>query len=241
MFKKLFIASLISSICFTSLMAQEAAAATQTADQTEKKEDKYLPLITMEQAFAKALRTRAALAQYINDESAKYQKANDTEKAEIEKNVAAAQKRFNQINTYMDVIYGLGGQRNYQYNRVTSEIYLRVGTVTEVFTRAITARNNLAKQIDQLKKDIEAEKDETKKKTLEDMQLKLAQRYALIVNALYNIFEVHPERHYNFDAATRTLYLKTNDEEITKLREQIKKIEEERKAAEEKKAAEENK
>ena len=90
MFKKLFIASLISSICFTSLMAQEAAAATQTADQTEKKEDKYLPLITMEQAFAKALRTRAALAQYINDESAKYQKANDTEKAEIEKNVAAA-------------------------------------------------------------------------------------------------------------------------------------------------------
>jgi hypothetical protein len=228
MFKKLFIASLICCICLSSLMAQDAD------DKTEKKEDKYLPLITMEQAFAKALKTRAMLAQYINNESAKYQKADDNEKAEIEKNVAAAQKRFNQINTYMDVIYGLGGQRNYEYNRVTSEIYLRVGTVTEVFTRAIAARDNLAKQIAQLKKDIEEEKDETKKKTLEDTQMKLAQRYALIVNALYNIFEVHPERQYNFDAATRTLYLKTNDEEVAKLREQIKKIEEEKKAAAEK-------
>ncbi|MBR4370820.1 MAG: hypothetical protein IKS92_07225, partial [Victivallales bacterium] len=118
-------------------------------------EDKLLPLITMEQAFAKALQTRNVLAQYINQENAKLEKADDAAKEEITKNVTAARRRLAEINTYMDVIYGLGGRRAYEYNRVTSEIYLRVGTVSEVFTRAIATRDALAKQITTLKDAIE--------------------------------------------------------------------------------------
>ena len=228
MLKKFFLASLICSLCFTSLMAQDAE---DVAD-AKKKEDKLLPLITMEQAFAKALQTRNVLAQFINKEAAKLEKADDAEKEEINKNITAARRRLAEINTYMDVIYGLGGRRAYEYNRVTSEIYLRVGTVSEVFTRAIKARDNLAKQIVDLKKALEDETDADKKKNLEASQKAVLQRYALVVNALYNIFQVHPARHYHFDEATRMLFLKTNDEEVQKLRDQIKKAEEEKKAAE---------
>ena len=221
MLKKFFLTSLICGLCFTTLMAQEAE---------EKKEDKLLPLITMEQAFAKALQTRNVLAQYINQESAKLEKADDAAKEEITKNVTAARRRLAEINTYMDVIYGLGGRRAYEYNRVTSEIYLRVGTVSEVFTRAIATRDALAKQITTLKEAIEKETDADKKANLEATQKQAVNRYALVVNALYNIFQIHPVRHYHFDAATRTLFLKTNDEEVQKLQEQLKKAQEEKKA-----------
>ncbi|MBR4902033.1 MAG: hypothetical protein IKZ46_13940 [Victivallales bacterium] len=217
MLKKLLLTSLICGLCFTSLMAQDA---------DEKKEDKLLPLITMEQAFAKALQTRNVLAQYINKENAKLENATTSEKEEITKNVTAARQRLAEINTYMDVIYGLGGRRAYEYNRVTSEIYLRVGTVSEVFTRAIATRDALAKQITELKKAIEDETDADKKKNLEAAQTNAVNRYALVVNALYNIFQVHPARHYHFDAATRTLFLKTNDEEVKKLQEQLKEAKE---------------
>ena len=219
MLKKLFLTTLICGLCFTSLMAQDA---------DEKKEDKLLPLITMEQAFAKALQTRNVLAQYINQENAKLEKADDAEKEELNKNITAARRRLAEINTSMDVIYGLGGRRAYEYNRVTSEIYLRVGTVSEVFTRAIATRDNLAKQIAALKEAIDKETDADKKKALEANQTAAVQRYALVVNALYNIFQIHPVRHYHFDAATRTLFLKTNDEEVQKLQEQLKKAQEEK-------------
>ena len=221
MLKKFFLTSLICGLCFTTLMAQEAE---------EKKEDKLLPLITMEQAFAKALQTRNVLAQYINQENAKLEKADDAAKEEITKNVTAARRRLAEINTYMDVIYGLGGRRAYEYNRVTSEIYLRVGTVSEVFTRAIATRDALAKQITTLKDAIEKETDADKKANLEAAQKEAVNRYALVVNALYNIFQIHPVRHYHFDAATRTLFLKTNDEEVQKLQEQLKKAQEEKTA-----------
>ena len=214
MLKKLFLTSLICSLCISSLMAQEA---------DDQKEDKLLRLTTMEQAFAKALQTRNVLANYINQEIAKLEKADDDAKEELNKNITAARQRLAEINTYMDVIYGLGGRRAYEYNRVTSEIYLRVGTVTEVFTRAIQTRDNLAKQISALKDAIDKEEDADQKKNLETQQNIAVQRYALVVNALYNIFQIHPKRHYHFDEATRTLFLKTNDEEVKKLQEQLDK------------------
>ena len=102
-------------------------------------------------------------------------------------------------------------------------------TVSEVFTRAIATRDALAKQITELKKAIEDETDADKKANLEATQKAAVNRYALIVNALYNIFQIHPVRHYHFDAATRTLFLKTNDEEVKKLQEQLKKAQEEKK------------
>lgn len=238
--KKLVLTAIASAFCFTAIYAQDNAEAAKPADaqaaEAKPVEDKLLPLITMEQAFAKALQNRNILAQYINNEVEKYKKAEEKDKAAIEENIKNARNKLAELNTYMDVIFGLGGRRAYEYNRVTSEIYLTVGTVSEVFTRAIATRDALAKQIAAVKEAIDKEQDAEKKKALEANQTALVQRYALIVNALFNIYQVHPVRNYHFDAATRTLFLKTNDAEVTKLQEQIKKAAEERKATEEKKA-----
>ena len=35
---------------------------------------------------------------------------------------------------------------------------------------------------------------------------------------------MHPERNYHFDVATRTLYLKTSDEEIAQLKAQLEEL-----------------
>lgn len=222
---------LLSALASATLLAAEdkkpaepAAAAAEPAA-AKPAQDKLLPLITMEQAFAKALQKRAALVQLLAQEANDYKAADDKAKPEIEKKFAATRKALAELNTYMDVIYGLGGNRAYEYNRVTSEIYLRVGTVTEVFTRAIATRDAIAKQIAAVKEALDKETDDAKKKNLEAQQAVLVRRYALIVNALFNIFQVHPVRNYHFDAASRTLFLKTSDEEVAKLREQLKKTE----------------
>ncbi len=91
MLKKFFLTSLICGLCFTSLMAQDA---------DEKKEDKLLPLITMEQAFAKALQTRNVLAQYINTENAKREKAPTSHNEPPTTNGTPARRRRAESNTY---------------------------------------------------------------------------------------------------------------------------------------------
>ena len=138
------------------------------------------------------------MAEYINNEVEKSTRSEEKDKAAIEENIKNARNKLAELNTYMDVIFGLGGRRAYEYNRVTSEIYLTVGTVSEVFTRAIATRDALAKQIAAVKEAIDKEQDAEKKKALEANQTALVQRYALIVNALFNIYQVHPVRNYHF-------------------------------------------
>ena len=104
-----------------------------------------------------------------------------------------------------------------------------------MFARAVQARDTYAKRIVELKDIIEKEEDETRKATLQKEHDALAQRWALVVNALYSIYQVHPKRNYQFNPADLTLYLKTNDEEIQKLQEEIEKN---KKQAEEEEAAE---
>lgn len=227
--KKFFTCALVFMMFFGgyALRAEEAAAATL--------EDKLLPLVTMEQAFAKALQRRTLLARFIEQETAKLKESSGEEATKISQGLVQARKAFAELTTYMDVIFGLGGTRAYEYDSVKSTIYLRVGTVTEVFARAVQARDNYAKRIAELKDIIEKEEDETRKATLQKEHDTLAQRWALVVNALYSIYQVHPKRNYQFNPADLTLYLKTNDEEIQKLQAEIEKN---KKQAEEAQAAE---
>ncbi|MFA6928793.1 MAG: hypothetical protein WCT05_00590 [Lentisphaeria bacterium] len=199
------------------LQAEETAAAEANL------EDKLLPLVTMEQAFSKALKRRALLVRFIEQETVKLKESTGEEATTISKNLAQARKALGEATTYMDVIFGLGGNRSYEYDSVKSTIYLRVGTITEVFARAIQARDTYAKRIVELKEIIEKEGDETRKATLQKEHDALAQRWALVVNALYNIYQVHPKRNYQFNPSNLTLYLKTNDEEIQKLQAEIEK------------------
>lgn len=199
------------------LQAEEAAAAEANL------EDKLLPLVTMEQAFVKALQRRALLVRFIEQETAKLKESTGEEATTISKNLEQARKALGEATTYMDVIFGLGGNRAYEYDSVKSTIYLRVGTITEVFARAIQARDTYAKRIVELKEIIEQEADETRKATLQKEHDALAQRWALVVNALYNIYQVHPKRNYQFNPSNLTLYLKTNDAEVQKLQTEIEK------------------
>lgn len=223
----------VIAVCLlgTGVFAQDAAPAAAPAEENAKLEDKLLPLMTMEQAFANALQRRALLANFIVQERAKLEKATEEEKAELNKNIDAATKQFAELTTYMDVIFGLGGRREYEYNRVNSTIYLKVGTVAETFGRAIQARDVRAAKIRELQAALEKEEDATKKEALQKELDGVFRQYALLVNALFRIYQIHPARNYQYVAGNQTLYLKTNDEEINKLKEEIEKKNAESEAA----------
>jgi len=213
----------------TMAFSADAAKKAKTAAEPEAKvaQDKLLPLVSMEQAFARALQTRNALIQFIEKQSAQLKDLKGDEFVAAQKKVEDAKKALRQSTTYMDVIYGLGGKRNYQYNNVTSTIYLRVGTVTEVFARAIQTRDALAKQVVDLKAKVEKETDAAKKAALQKQYDAVAGNWALVVNSLYNVFQIHPKRQYEFDPAKNMLFLKTNDAEINKLKADLAKEKEE--------------
>ncbi len=216
---KKFLAFAMSVFMTGALFAEDAAPAADA-----KTEDKLLPLVTMEQAFARSLQRRHALVAAMQATSKKLEEAAEDDKAAQLKTLTDLRKEFLKQTTYMDVIFGLAGERIYEYNPVTSTIYLKVGNVNETFGRAVKARDNLGAKIKELNEKIEAEQDAAKKEALEKEREPILKQYALIVNALFNIYQVHPERNYHFDVATRTLYLKTSDEEIAQLKTQLEEL-----------------
>lgn len=114
--KKFFTGALVMMTVFGGyvLRAEEAAPAEATL------EDKLLPLVTMEQAFAKALQRRTLLARFIEQETAKLKESSGEDSATISKNLVQARKAFAELTTYMDVIFGLGGTRAYEYDTLSS-------------------------------------------------------------------------------------------------------------------------
>ncbi|MFA6817229.1 MAG: hypothetical protein WCS73_13155 [Lentisphaeria bacterium] len=230
--------ALMGTMAFSADVAKKVNPAVEP--EVKVAQDKLLPLVSMEQAFARALNTRNALLEFIEKQSAQLKNLKGDEFVATQKKVEDAKKALRQSTTYMDVIYGLGGKRNYQYNNVTSTIYLRVGTVTEVFARAIQTRDVLAKQVVDLKAKVEKEADAAKKATLQKQYDAVAGNWALVVNALYNVFQIHPKRQYEFDPTKNMLFLKTNDAEINKLKADLAK-EKEESAAKDKPEPEKNK
>ncbi|HQC54030.1 MAG TPA: hypothetical protein PLE92_12900, partial [Lentisphaeria bacterium] len=80
-----------------------------------------------------------------------------------------------------------------------------------------------AAKIRELQEALEKEEDATKKEAVQKEIDGLFRQYALLVNALFRIYQIHPARNYQYVAGNQTLYLKTNDEEINKLKEEIEK------------------
>ena len=117
--------------------ADAKAAAVDTKAKADKAandadiENKLLKLTTLEDAFIKAWRTRNLLIRYIAQETAKLKDAtDDATKKELRKNIGAARKRLQTLRVAMDIVFGIGNRRQYEYDSVKSTIYLRVGTVT---------------------------------------------------------------------------------------------------------------
>ena len=119
----------------------EATAAPAKAEVAPPVEDKLITLTTMENAFVKAINTRNQYINYIRAENAKKATATEEQKQQIDENIKVATQNYAVLNGYLDVIFGIDNRREYEYNPVTSTIYLKVGNVKEAFIRTIQKRD----------------------------------------------------------------------------------------------------
>ncbi|OGV70018.1 MAG: hypothetical protein A3K19_28675 [Lentisphaerae bacterium RIFOXYB12_FULL_65_16] len=192
-------------------------------------EDKLLKLTSLEDAFAKAMRNRELLRRFIVQENAKLtEAANEEGKAEIQKNLDEGKKRLQTIVIAMDIVFGIGNRRDYEYNNVTSTVYLKVGTVEEAFARSVRTRDALAKFVGEQEKLAETEKDEAKKTEINGKIETAKRQHQIVAAALQVIFGVTPQRNYLYDPKEATLYLKVTETEAEKVKAQLLKLQEER-------------
>jgi DNA-binding transcriptional regulator GbsR (MarR family) len=213
--------------------AGETAAVAAEGDAADAElENKLLKLTTLEQAFLKAVRTRNLLQRYIVQENDKLKEAEDEEtKKELRKNIGAARKRLQTLAVAMDVIFGVGNRRQYEYDSVKSTVYLRVGTVEEAFARAVRTRELLRKYIAEQQAALEKEKDEAKKEETQKKIDTATRRYQTVAAALQLIYGVTPQRNYQYNPQNSTLYLRISESELEKLKAQLQKMQEEKDAA----------
>ncbi len=210
--------------------AAAAAAAEKPVDEKDVK-NKLLPLTDMETAFKKTWSKRVTLARQVDELEKKLKETADEEqKKEIRKTIGEARKGLQTLGVAMDVIFGIGRTRSYEYDEVKSTIYLRVGTAEEAFVRAIKTRDAYAKLIVDQKAAIEKEADAEKKKELEKSVEELTKGYTIMVASLQQVYGVTPTREFSYNPKNSTLYLKVSDNEMAKLKEQVEKLQEERKA-----------
>lgn len=201
--------------------AVESDATTQPEEDPKDIQNKLLGLTTLENAFFKALRTQTLLRRFIIQENGKLEKTEDeAEKEEIRKQIAAARTRLQTIAIAMDVVFGIGRRREYEYNRVTSTIYLKVGTVEQAFARGVQTRNLLQKYVQDQTALKDAETDEAKLKEIDARILAGTKRWQTVSASLQLIFGVVPQRNYQYNPKNSVLYLKVSDNEVEKLKEQ---------------------
>jgi len=220
--------------------AAPAAAAPAAPAQDEGKpvdakdiQDKLVPLTDMETAFKRTWATRVNLARQVTTLEQKLKDTADEEaKKEIRKTIGEARKNLQTIGIAMEVIFGVGRTRAYEFDEVKSTIFLRVGTAEEVFVRAIKARDAYGKMITDQKAALEKETDAAKKKELEKTVDEATKRYQIVAAALQQVYGVTPKRAYSYNPKNSTLYLKVSENELAKIKEQMEKLQEERKAKE---------
>jgi hypothetical protein len=212
--------------------AAAAAVAEKPVDEKDVR-SKLLPLTDMETAFKKTLARRDALARQVGDLEKKLKDTADEEqKKEIRKTIGDARKGLQTLAEAMEVVFGIGRTRSYEYDEVKSTIYLRVGTAEEVFVRAIKTRDAYAKMVVDQKAALEQEADAGKKKELAKSIEELSKGYTIMAMALQQVYGVTPSREFSYNPNNSTLYLKVSENEMTQLKEQIEKLQEERKAGE---------
>jgi hypothetical protein len=216
--------------------APAAAVAAPAADKPADEKDvrnKLLPLTDMETAFKKTWARRVALARQVDDLEKKLKDTADEEqKKEIRKTIGEARKGLQTLGVAMDVIFGIGRTRSYEYDEVKSTIYLRVATAEEAFVRAVKTRDAYAKAIVDQKAAAEKEADAEKKKQLEKSVEELTKGGQIMAAALQLVYGVTPSREFSYNPKNSTLYLKVSENEMAKLKEQVEKLQEERKAKE---------
>lgn len=177
-------------------------------------------LTTVERAFLKTLATRDETYRYLVTESAKLKTANENDKKAIEANIATASRNLEALQRSMDIIFGIGNRRNYEYNPTSSTIYLKVGNVNETFARALQGRAALTARVIAVQEAYKKETDDAKKRELERQNQVLSGALDQMANALFMVYQIHPKRQYQFDAKTGAIYVKATQAEVENLRKQ---------------------
>lgn len=233
----LVVSLIVASLWCTTGRAQDdgadAAAPDVTGEPTAEQESKLLKWITLENAFLKAVQQRRLLQRVVAGATAKLEEITDeteedTLRTELEKN----KKQLQAVSIAMNVIFGVQGRPiQYEYNTVTSTVYLRVGTVEQAFARMVRTRDRLRGLTAQQEAFKETLTDEEKIAEIE-RRIQLAKRqYQTVAAALQLVFGVTPERNYLYNPKDSTLYLRITETEVEKLRQQLAKIQEDRQAA----------
>lgn len=190
-------------------------------------ENKLLKLQTLEEAFLKALKKRTLLARFIRQERAKLKQTDEKEKKqEISQNIAKGQKQYKIFQTAMNVIFGIGNRRDYEYNQVTSTVYLTVGNMEQIFGRAIKAKQLLAQFIVKQKKALENAEDDDAKVAIQKKIDAGTKQFQTVAAAMQIIFDITSQRTYEYNPKNSTIYLKVSDAEVEKLKAQVKEMQE---------------
>ena len=206
--------------------------ATTPPEETDPKDvkNKLLKLDTLENAFFTALQKRDLYRRFIVQEKAKLEKTEDEdEKLELQKQITAATTNLKTYANAMDIVFGVGRRwRTYEYNRATSTIYLVVGTAEQAFARGVRTRDLLQQYVQQQTALSEAEQDEDKKKEIDGRIAVATGQWQAVSASLQLIFNVTPQRSYQYNPQNSTLYLKVSDREVEKLQAQAAELQEKR-------------
>jgi hypothetical protein len=214
--------SIAAPVCFAQEEPAAADEEAEIAEVEERVENRLLRLTTLEDAFLQADRRRRQYATFVIQETARLRETEDEEQqAEIRRNIGAARKRLADYSTAMEVVFGIGRRRDYEYNQVTSTVYLRVGTVEESFARAVRARDALLKFIGEQRALAEAETDEATKAEIEQKIDAATRQYQTVAASLQLVFGVVPQRNYMYHPQNSTLYLRITEDELTRIRGQL--------------------
>ena len=165
------------------------------------------------------MRRRQGLARLVLQETNKLEGIEDEEKqAETRKNIGAARKALTEVSNAMEVVFGIGRRREYEYNQVTSTVYLKVGTVEEAFSRTIRTRDALLKFVGEQRALLEAEQDAEKKVEIENKIAVATRQYQMVAASLQVIFQVNQQRNYLYNPKNSTLYLRITEDELEKIK-----------------------
>jgi len=217
--------SLAVAVLFTGVFAMPVMAETAAGTALESE---LLKLHTLEEAFLKAIRQRNLLHRFVLQEEQKLQALTETADeaaiSEIRRNIGEARKQLNTLNIAMEVAFGIGNRRDYEYNTVTSTVYLKVGTVEEAFARTVRARDLLQAFVGEKQKELEATTAADAKQELEAQILNATRQYQLVQASLQQVFGVVQARNYLYNPQNATLYLRITAEEMENIKLQIEEL-----------------
>ncbi|MCK5802745.1 MAG: hypothetical protein KAI66_07930 [Lentisphaeria bacterium] len=179
----------------------------------------------VEEAYQEAVKNRDLLRRLILRAEKELEKAGNTkELAELRAQLVRGRKQYADLKDALDLVFGLGERRDYEYDPVKSTIYLRVGTIAEVFTNALRSRDVLAMRLAGLQARLESEKDATVRVEMQRAVESVATRHDAYVRALGMIYGLRTGRDYVYNSRDATIYIKMSKTELEAIRSQRKKL-----------------